>query len=286
MSSHIRNTKAVTRVWDACVESRLLYGIEAWGPTCSKQKWGELNKIQNDFLRNHLCIRQSVCTANLLSEFGRYPMETVALTRVIRFLKRIIKDGHNGALWSTLEMAQNTAAETKKGWLMDLAKWLKRWAIKPNQIMQIKDTIRAKYLEKEWTSLSTDQKFYKQTMTNSSTYTQQAYLDGCMPPKLRATLARYRLRSHKLGIIRARWNRVPESATYDRCKDGASDDEGHALMTCRGLENVRRAYPDVYEQEKSLQQIMTTSDVERLAKSLVDFDRAITKHEEAMAERA
>lgn len=87
----LSNSKAVIRVWDACILSRLSYAVEVWGPSSSKQRWEHTEQIQTDFMRNHLHIRQIVSTTNLLAELGRYLLDIVAMARTLRYIKKLLK---------------------------------------------------------------------------------------------------------------------------------------------------------------------------------------------------
>lgn len=224
---NMTSTRAVWRVWDACILSKMNYGVEAWGPACSKSQWEEVEKIQAGYAKFHLGVRQSVCTANILAELGRYPMEISALISVTRYIKRIMKLDEKHLARQALDLAQQTEREFQKGWMADLREWARKWKINSSWLFDMRDdTIRRAYLDCKWSweELSTDQRFYTENMSQGLKYERREYLNESMQPKFRASLARFRLRGHQLGIIRRRWSGMDEDGI-------AQDVTQHMTMT-------------------------------------------------------
>lgn len=69
-------------------------------------------------------------------------------------------------------------------------------------------------------------KFYADDMHSGRVYERQDYLYGCLPPRLRAALAKFRLRSHDLGIIENRWQVTRVAAKCQRCEMAEIDEPG------------------------------------------------------------
>lgn len=89
LRSYMASTEAVQRVFTACIQSVVLYAVEVWGTGLSRSRWKTIQQIQNDFLKLHLGLKSSTCTATMLAKCGEYPMEAVALVRTARYHSRI-----------------------------------------------------------------------------------------------------------------------------------------------------------------------------------------------------
>lgn len=268
----VSNTRAVIRVWDACVMSRLSYGIEVWGASASKHKWEHIEGILVHFFRNHLHIRQSVCTANLLAELGRYPLEVVAMARTLRYVKKLLKRREETIPVQALQEAAHTAMRHNKGWLAEMVRWFRRWGLTGDIFATKEDVLRQMYLSKRWGAdkVSSDQQFYAQNMRIQKDYVREAYLDDSMPPRLKAVLVRFRLRSHRLGIIRSRWAGDVGEAQCTRCtEEEEMDDEGHMLFRCAALNEVKKHFPQLFEESRTLPEFIREADPLTLARFLL-----------------
>lgn len=118
--SSITNSTSVITVWEACVLSKMLYATEIWAPSCRKTKWEEINRLQTDFLRQHLGIRETVCTANLSAELGKFPLEITAMIRLLKFTDKIEKRKESSLEKQALQLTVRNMAEKQRGWLAEV----------------------------------------------------------------------------------------------------------------------------------------------------------------------
>lgn len=135
--------------------------------------------------------------------------------------------------------------DKQRGWMAETTEWLSRWNVNQRIILKRpQEAVKRAYLEEVWNTekMSTDMKFYAEHMNSRQVYERQEYLNGCMPPRLRTPLAKFRLRSHNLGMITDRWHPLQTVPTCVRCSLQEKDDETHMLLKCTWLNDLRSKY--------------------------------------------
>lgn len=91
-----------------------------------------------------------------------------------------------------------------------------------------------------------------------------------MTPKVITALTRFRLRSHRLGIVKARWTGGDDDAKCHRCRQDSIDDEEHLLIDCRSMDELRRKFPAVFQNRATLKEIMAQADKRSLQSIVAD----------------
>jgi hypothetical protein len=67
----------------------VLYGCEVWASNTSDLQWKQIEKIKKRLITNKFEIKSSVPYDIMMSETGVAPIETIAMVRLIRYLKQI-----------------------------------------------------------------------------------------------------------------------------------------------------------------------------------------------------
>ena len=70
-------------LFDTLVTSVILYGVEVWGGSLSKDIWNDIEKIQKLFLTNFLAVRRTTPYPILLLETGSLPLETLGMEQLL-----------------------------------------------------------------------------------------------------------------------------------------------------------------------------------------------------------
>ena len=76
-------------LFDTLVTPVILYGVEVWGGSLSKDKWNDIKKIQKLFLTNFLAVRRTTPYPILLLEIGSMPLEALGMGQLLRYIKKI-----------------------------------------------------------------------------------------------------------------------------------------------------------------------------------------------------
>ena len=113
----------------------ILYGVEVWGGSLSKDRWNDIEKIQKLFLTNFLAVRRTTPYSILLLETNNLPLETLGMEQLLRYIKKINKMPE-GCLPLTAWKTSCKPQKTKKskllasGWMLDNEEWFNRWEAK------------------------------------------------------------------------------------------------------------------------------------------------------------
>ena len=67
----------------------VLYGCEVWASNTFDLQWKQIEKIKKCLITNKFEIKSSVPYDIMMSETGVAPIETIAMVRLIRYLKQI-----------------------------------------------------------------------------------------------------------------------------------------------------------------------------------------------------
>ena len=76
-------------LFDTLVTPVILYGVEVWGGSLSKDRWNDIEKIQKLFLTNFLAVRRTTPYPILLLETGSMPLEALGMEQLLRYIKKI-----------------------------------------------------------------------------------------------------------------------------------------------------------------------------------------------------
>lgn len=119
--------------------------------------------------------------------------------------------------------------------------------------------------------------FYADHMHAAQTYERQEYLNGCKPPRLWTPLAKFRLRSHNLGMIADRWQLPEGEKICTRCHTQELDDEGHMLFRCERFNDWRTKYHELFRSGDDLADVMAMTAVYELARFIMEAERIINR---------
>ena len=78
-------------LFDTLVTPVILYGVEVWGGSLSKDRWNDIKKIQKLFLTNFLAIQRTTPYPTLLLEIGGMPLAVLGMEQLLRCIKKINK---------------------------------------------------------------------------------------------------------------------------------------------------------------------------------------------------
>ena len=100
------NCKAVNLVmWDkmkllfeTLVTPVILYGCEVWGCSISRESWRNIEQIQKRFITYNQKIKINTPYPILLIEVGPSPIESLAMTRLLVYKKKI------KITWETIDL--------------------------------------------------------------------------------------------------------------------------------------------------------------------------------------
>jgi hypothetical protein len=130
----------------------ILYGCEVWGGNMSKQKWGQVERIQKHFITCNFKVKTMVPYEILLAEVGSFPLEAVALVQMLSYLKNT--QGLETHRWPKLVIDEKLVRR-KSTWMKQNDRWMRKWDISihmsPNSIKEIKKFVMEKFRNILWT---------------------------------------------------------------------------------------------------------------------------------------
>ena len=122
-------------LFDTLVTLVIMYGVEVWGGSLSKDRWNDIEKIQKLFLTKFLVVRRTTPYPILLLETGSMPLEALGMEQLLKYIKKINrmpKDRIPLIAWKASCRPQKTRKSKllASGWMLDNEKWLDRWDAK------------------------------------------------------------------------------------------------------------------------------------------------------------
>lgn len=139
----------------------ILYGREIWGNSMSDQKWRQLERIQKHLIISSFKIKTVVPYEIVLAGTDTYPLEVLAMVRLVNYLKKIQNmENHR---WPKLIMEERLDRR-KNTWMKQNGKWMNKWAISiqecPNTNEEIKKIVKEKFSSRLWTKQDGCKKVY------------------------------------------------------------------------------------------------------------------------------
>jgi hypothetical protein len=140
----------------------ILYGCELWASITIEMQWKQIEKIQKCLITNKFKIKNAVPYAIMLSEIGATPIESIAMVRVIRYLKKIeqMEEGR----WPMVVFSDRLC-KIKKTCMRQNNKWFSKWGIClsmcPTNSKEIKTFVMDKFHKRTWEKeLGRKKKYY------------------------------------------------------------------------------------------------------------------------------
>lgn len=228
--SYMTSTEALQRVFTACIQATALYAIEIWGTNLTPRQWKTMQQLQNDFLKLHLGLKNSTCTATVLAESGEYPVESAALVRTARFLSRVQGMGDERLPKQALQLMREAVNQQhqdgqeaegllqgsqgrrtkllKNLWIQEVTDWFSKWGL-PKQYPEKdeQERVRREYLKRVWLpeNQTEDMRHYKQHVNQDEEHWRAKYLNQHIGRQNVIHLARFWLRNLPIKIIVSRW---------------------------------------------------------------------------------
>ena len=85
----------------------ILYGCEVWGCSISRESWRKIEKIQKHFIMYNIKIKSNTPFPILLIEVGLFPIESVAMTRILLYKHKLNNIGDHRLPNLALNSSQN-----------------------------------------------------------------------------------------------------------------------------------------------------------------------------------
>ena len=266
--SDTRGWEVKLMLFNAMVTQVLLYGVEVWGGTISRNAWNEIEKIQKMFLRRNLGVKSTTTYQVMLLETGTRPIEMLAIQRVYRYITKV----KNMPSHRLPYLAWNVGCKLQKthkskilssGWMVDIRKWFKQWGVEDllelsgdaMQYVVIEERLMES-LRVKWQDAKRPKLEYYIANINPECWIRysesmpmnriQPYLITSMSSNSRRGLTLLRTRSHKLGIEVASWHQNASSLkTCKICNEGPVEDEYHLLFICSAYSVIRERFDDI-----------------------------------------
>ena len=238
------------KLFDQTITPILLYGSEITG----FENLYALEKVHLGFLRSVLKMKNSTPLNVIYGEFGRFPLEIQAKTRMIKFLSKIL-NGKNSKIsykiYKILLFLHNNHIYSCK-WIVHMEKilqdvglnyiWLNNNVHNSDWLCnEVKKRLQCQYLQKWNTEIQTSSKSinYRIFKTN---FVTEFYITH-LQPKFYIPLARFRTTSNRLPIERGRWENVERAQRIcTLCNYNAIGDEFHYLFECKAFKERRKVF--------------------------------------------
>jgi ribosomal protein L22 len=259
-SNDYLDIKVHFKLFDSLIKPIAIYGSEVWfpnqfGKTLRDATSGEIEKIPCEKLHNMFCKRLLgvyKSTSNILcrKELGRIPIMPFILTHLVKFWSYILSKPINSLLYqSYLSEVENDSI-----WINTIRhllhicdldyNWNEQVPLNNNAIATFKRKLIDDFLKQMAPASTSEYLDEYSTITNVRTSKPQPYLKFNLPMPIRRSIARLRLRSNKLEIVRGKFARprIPrEDRICQHCNDYV-DDEEHLLLTCEKIADIREDF--------------------------------------------
>ena len=273
VSSLYLNVFTYLNLFDTYISSILCYGCEIWG----FHKAPNIEKIQLDFCKNILGVKQ--CTTNVMVyfELGRYPLIYFRMYKIVKYWLKLLSTS-NCILKNCYREQLYNFCNIRSSWIYQLQQLLfnlglnEIWynqdnlIIDTNLLLFVKTRIydQAKQTLNDQLNVSSKCYLYKYIVNNVCL---QNYLTKHM--NFRVYLTRLRLSSHNLFVEVGRYhgvNRLDRKCTL--CTLNITEDEFHFVLQCESYRDLRRQFikPYYYRRPSSfkLVQLLSTENVKDL----------------------
>lgn len=241
----------VLDLFDKLISPILNYGSEVWGFYDAKA----IETVHMQFCKRILGVKQTTQNDFIFGELGRIDYRSVRLINIIKYWLKIIGSDNRKYIKFSYNMMLNDLQRwpNKQNWasfvkdllsrLGFLEVWLAQGVGDTNVFLSLfKERVKDIFMQ-EWRSRlenSTRARFYLPI----SDFQYQKYLDVINTVKLRKSLSKLRVSSHRLEIEMGRWakpNKIPIQNRKCRTCD-MLEDEYHFILECSLYTELRKQY--------------------------------------------
>ena len=239
-------------LFECIVQPVLLYGSEIWGAYGTKIA----NKTQLKYYKQLLHLKNSTCSAMVLGEIGKLPMEEIVKMRILNYWFKIVRcknpDKLTSKIYSLLySMSISNGNNFNSPWL-DYVKsslnslgmsfiWLQQKNLHFVNDMWFKNAVKLRIHDQyrcKWHSTVMD--------SSSCTFYRMIKTDFCMseymrvlPKNMAIKMARFRCRNHKFPVVTGSYTNDSNDKKCQICDNSVLGDEFHVIFECPGLETER-----------------------------------------------
>ena len=249
------NPKLSLQLFDAFVQSVLIYGSPVWGFTKSK----DLERIHLKFCKRILGVKLSTSNAGVYGELGRFPLYINRYTSIIKYWLKlnctdniILKTIYHRMLCELENGANNWAGNVK--YILSKYGFLYVWENPTNIgnincfINSFKNRVQDEFLQEWFASVGNSSKLllYKEIKSH---FGYESYLDNIVTKKYRSILTKIRLTAHNLKIETGRYARNPierRERLCVFCDENLVEDEYHFVIECNAYAAIRAKYIKKY----------------------------------------
>ena len=249
------NPKLSLQLFDAFVQSVLIYGSPVWGFTKSK----DLERIHLKFCKRILGVKLSTSNAGVYGELGRFPLYINRYTSIIKYWLKlnctdniILKTIYQRMLCELENGANNWAGNVK--YILSKYGFLYVWENPTNIgnincfINSFKNRVQDEFLQEWFAYIGNSSKLllYKEIKSH---FGYESYLDNIVTKKYRSILTKIRLTAHNLKIETGRYARNPierRERLCVFCDENLVEDEYHFVIECNAYAAIRAKYIKKY----------------------------------------
>jgi hypothetical protein len=266
------------KLFDHTILPILTYGCEVYG----YENLDMIEQVHCNFLRIITKSRKSTPRYMLYAELGRYPLEIVIKTRMVKFWSKLtLTDNKSKISYLCYRYMLNSNHNFK--WLKHVKSILDStghsyaWMNPPNYSLNINKLVKQTLIDQfyqNWASnleSSSKGRMYS-LFKNTITLQVENYLKVLLPAQ-RLSLFHFRTGNHRLPIEVGRWaqNHVPHhERKCPLCPSNDLGDEMHYLLTCPFFNVERKKYiPSKYYQRPNIikfRDLLSTNDTDLLVR--------------------
>ena len=240
------------KLFDQTVVPILLYGCEVYG----FETIYSIEKNHLDFLKSILKLKKSTPNVMVYGEFGRYPLEVMIKTRMIKFWCKLLS-GKNTKISCIMyklmhymykkDIYKNKWISKTKNSIQDMGlNWLN------NDVQNIEafcksvtTRLQCQFVQNWNNDIYNSQKCLNYRLFKT-TFTFENYITE-LSLKSVITLAKFRTTNHKLPIEKGRWENTARNQRFcNLCNINALGDEYHVLLECDFFKVQRQLYIPKY----------------------------------------
>ena len=232
------------KVFDSQILPILEYGSEIW---LTGKELPELERVQTDFIKSTLGVRQQTPTLAIYGDTGRFPLLVRQKFNAMKYWERIVSLPEDHPVKNAYNMLRQLHDLGFKTWCQQIYSFLEEtdlldvWECQStDKYKYFMSTFKEKIVEKfigNWKLQTSDNLKNPKLRTYSlfkTDFCVEPYL-FCKGHHLVTATARLRMSSHDLRIERGRYDR-PITPSHKRicrrCNTGDVDNEKHFIVSC------------------------------------------------------
>ncbi|KAK6178526.1 hypothetical protein SNE40_013301 [Patella caerulea] len=241
------NIETKLSVFDTYVGSILSYGSEIWG----FHKAADVKKVQSNFCKRILGVRQTTMHSMIYFELGRFPLYVIRRIRIFKYWTKLLNTDNK-----ILKCCLQDQEANKSKWIINVRNelfqmglgyiWEHRKSCNSSYFKTIKHRILDifKQLCIERICNSSKGLFYQHFISN---FTLQYYLAKSIPYRYANCISKIRLSAHNLFIETGRYNSVAKNKRLCKfCDNDDVEDEYHFVLICKKYKDIRCKYIKPY----------------------------------------